>query len=411
MSGAVIQGEGLEEAVSARGDRSRMNSSLHSWDSAKRIPELDGLRGLAILLVFLSHYLGGSEHQVHPDWLRRIISATNIGWSGVDLFFVLSGFLIGGILLDERRSSSYFRTFYLRRMHRILPIYYLWILLFAAIVSAALLGAPFPYHVNRHDLLQIPLQLAFLQNMQFDRAPFIFIWFLVTWSLAVEEQFYLLAPPLVRLLSLRHLIYVLFAAVVVAPFVRLYLFEHMPTGSLAPAFVLPGRADTLACGILLAIGWRQEAFHKFLARQRGLLQGAVLFLLLGVILMLPRLVGDITLLRATLGFSWFAALYSCLVLLVLSQSGGWLAAVMRWKPLRSLGAISYCVYIIHLTILILAHQLILHAGPQIRTLSGIAVTCFAAVSAVAVASISWRYFEKPLITRGHTYSYVERPAV
>jgi len=373
-----------------------------------RIPELDGLRGIAILLVFTAHYLGGSGHSQFSPWLRHLFAATNIGWSGVDLFFVLSGFLIGGILIDARDSPHYFRAFYMRRVHRILPIYYLWILLYAVIVSAAVLGAPNPFSVSARDLLQVPVQLLFLQNLQFALYPFQFAWFVVTWSLAVEEQFYIFAPPLIRFLSPRKLIYVLVGAIIAAPVVRFAVFRYWFPGTLAPAYLLPCRADTLALGVLLAIAWRNSAFRAFLDRQRHSLQLTLLLLFLGFCASIPWMVGDISLFRATLGYSWLAALCGCLLLLVLTQTHGWLASIMRWKPLRSLGTISYCVYLIHLTILLLAHQLILHDPPQFHSLKGIAVTILAAVMTVALAALSWRYFEKPLIRRGHTYAYGEK---
>ena len=91
-------------------------------ESKSRIPELDGLRGLAILLVLLYHFV--SSPRIQPPLFHKLFA---IGWSGVDLFFVLSGFLIGGILLDVRESPNYFRTFYGRRFYRIVPLYYLWI--------------------------------------------------------------------------------------------------------------------------------------------------------------------------------------------------------------------------------------------------------------------------------------------
>src|SRR5579862_9159975 len=96
----------------------------------KRIPELDGLRGLAIFLVILSHYIGDAPHGVPHSWQSRIGAFLGQGAVGVDLFFVLSGFLIGGILLNSRTSSRYYKTFYLRRFHRIIPLYYGWLLLF-----------------------------------------------------------------------------------------------------------------------------------------------------------------------------------------------------------------------------------------------------------------------------------------
>jgi peptidoglycan/LPS O-acetylase OafA/YrhL len=366
---------------------------------------LDGLRGLAIFVVLLSHYFSGSEHTLLPPPLRQIASATSIGWSGVDLFFVLSGFLIGGILLDARSAPHYFRAFYMRRIFRIFPIYYLWIFLFAVLSLLALSGFAFPVTVHRQDLLQIPVQLAFLQNMKYTAYEFPYLWFVVTWSLAVEEQFYLLAPPLIRFLSHRRLLAVLAATVCVAPFIRLYVFYHVAPGTWASAYLLPCRADTLACGILLAAAWREPRFHAFLQRRRVVLQVALAALLLGVAAALHFLIGPLTLLRATVGYSWFAFLYSTLLLLVLSNTGGWLAAAMRLAPLRALGLVSYCVYIIHFPLNEMAHRLLLHAPPQINSLSGLLVTLLGALLTFLLAALSWRFFESPLLRRGHSYAY------
>jgi hypothetical protein len=94
---------------------------IPSISTLRRIPELDGLRGIAILLVLLWHAV--FQIQPHSTLLTRILSLGSLSWSGVDLFFVLSGFLIGGILLDEKHSPRYFETFYARRAYRILPLY------------------------------------------------------------------------------------------------------------------------------------------------------------------------------------------------------------------------------------------------------------------------------------------------
>src|ERR1700684_2340633 len=91
-------------------------------DRSLRIPQLDGLRGIAIAMVVAFHYAGAEVGPV-PRFPIFVSGPMNLGWSGVDLFFVLSGFLIGGILLDARESSNYFRTFYTRRFYRILPLY------------------------------------------------------------------------------------------------------------------------------------------------------------------------------------------------------------------------------------------------------------------------------------------------
>ena len=93
-------------------------------NSSTRIPALDGLRGIAILLVLMVHSFS-DFHFVHHPGLTWLVRMSRLGWSGVDLFFVLSGFLIGGILLDARNSPNYFKTFYIRRAYRILPLYFL----------------------------------------------------------------------------------------------------------------------------------------------------------------------------------------------------------------------------------------------------------------------------------------------
>src|SRR2546425_632822 len=101
----------------------------------RRVAELDGLRGTAVLFVLIHHYVlreGATAPGIVVSSLQRFAS---LGWTGVDLFFVLSGFLIGGILMDARASPSYFKTFYVRRFFRIIPIYYLWIACYVALVA------------------------------------------------------------------------------------------------------------------------------------------------------------------------------------------------------------------------------------------------------------------------------------
>ena len=111
-------------------------------NTPRRVPALDGVRGLAILLVLLWHVIIGVRFPHHP-YLDRMIEFGHFTWSGVDLFFVLSGFLIGGILMDAARSSSYFSTFYIRRMYRRAP---------ARRVEV-------PVHGNRVNLREIPFAI------------------------------------------------------------------------------------------------------------------------------------------------------------------------------------------------------------------------------------------------------------
>ena len=375
-----------------------------------RIPELDGLRGLAILLVILCHYVGNPNHAPLGYWPHRFLAAFTVGWSGVDLFFVLSGFLIGGILLDARNSPRYFRAFYMRRVFRILPIYYLWTLLFAATVIAALVFFPGRLGVASSDLLRVPVQLLFLQNIYPGMSHFMWTWFAVTWSLAVEEQFYLLAPPLIRYLSRPALVRLLAFALFIAPVLRYLVFRYLPNGSVAAMFLMPCRADSLSCGMLLAMAWRDARFRELLRGRTALLQRLLFVLFLGVGGLLWWLVHPVNAVTVTIGLTWLALFYSALLLTVISQTGGWLAAVTRWRFLGWLGGISYCVYLLHDAFNFFAHRILLHAEPQLYSLSHLAVSVFALLATLAVASFSWRFFEKPLIRRGHTYFYGEEPA-
>ena len=332
---------------------------------AGRIPEVDGLRGFAILLVIICHYVANADHARLGFWPHHLLSALMIGWSGVDLFFVLSGFLIGGILLDARAAPNYFRAFYMRRVHRILPIYYLWTLIYGALIAFALWLVPGRYPATSRDFLQIPIHLLFLQNMTYGLTPFQWKWFSVTWSLAVEEQFYLVAPPLIRFLSLRRIASALAATICAVPAIRFLVFRYLNEGYYVAVFTTPCRADALAFGMLLAIAWRTDSFRSFVNEHRLLLQRVLLALFLGVGGLLWWLVRPVNIVTVTIGYTWLAAFYTCLLVVVLSQPQGWVAAVSRWSVLRALGTISYCVYVIHLTFNQFSHQL-LHANPPDR---------------------------------------------
>lgn len=381
-------------------------SEPRSQLSSPRIPELDGLRGLAIFLVILCHYIGNAEHSQLGLWPHRFLSAFTAGWSGVDLFFVLSGFLIGGILFDARSAPHYFRAFYMRRVFRILPIYYAWIFLYAAIVVGALLFAPGRTSLAPSDLLQIPLHLFFLQNIWIGMPAFAWTWFVVTWSLAVEEQFYLLAPPLIRFLSLRNLVLVLACTIAAAPLFR-FIVYRMTGNPFVASMPMPCRSDALAWGILLAIAWRQPGFRRLVASRPASLRGALCVLALGVLALLWWLARPAGLLTLTLGLSWLSAFYSVLLLTALSQASGWISRFFRLRLLGSLGTISYCVYLLHDTFNFLTHAFLLRSRPRIYDLPGIAVSILALALTIGVATLSWRFFETPLIRRGHNYAYSE----
>ena len=167
---------------------------MNTADRAKRIPELDGLRGTAILFVILFHFTaaeGTLPAHTFGSVLQRV---TSMGWTGVDLFFVLSGFLIGGILIDVRQSPRYWKTFYLRRFLRIIPVYYLWIVAYVLLMRVAGPAIQARSFSGRGVVLgpAIYEHFLFAQNIWIAALPGMAgAWFGHTWSLAVEEQFYL----------------------------------------------------------------------------------------------------------------------------------------------------------------------------------------------------------------------------
>ncbi len=372
--------------------------------SSGRVPELDGLRGLAILLVLLCHFVGNSDHTSLPLWLDRFCWVLRSGWMGVDLFFGLSGFLIGGILLDSRSSGNYFRRFYTRRVHRILPIYFLLMLLFAFVVGILQFSPQGRATVSPRELLVLPKCIFFLQNFFGSFTDFQWRWFVVTWSLAVEEQFYLVAPLFMRFLSVPRLTGLLVSFVVASPILRLVGFRYLHGGLLNGA--LAWRADTLAFGLLAAIAWRTPAFREALARNQRVLRWVAAVLATGILLLLKSMIVlPLPPLTISLGYSWIAAFFTGLLLLAISQSRGWVAGVMRMAWLRFLGTISYCLYLVHMPINQFSHSLLLQrARPAIEDWKGVAVTLLAAALSLVVAKLSWTYIESPLIRRGHAFS-------
>ena len=210
---------------------------------AGRIPELDGIRGLAILLVIVWHYFVSSAPNVKPHTdVYYVLSAFRLAWSGVDLFFVLSGFLIVGILYDARTRGSYFLTFYARRFYRILPLYSVVLALF--LIGLALRpNFPSPnYQAIFNRTLPLWPYFPFLQNFAMAWSQTLGpTWLSITWSLAIEEQFYILLPLAIRFLDRRAIIALSLLAIAGAPLCRLgSRCREIPLSALT-CFCLAGR--------------------------------------------------------------------------------------------------------------------------------------------------------------------------
>jgi len=377
-------------------------------ESAARIPELDGLRGVAILLVVLHHYVATQIKWNGPagDLLNALL---RLSWSGVDLFFVLSGFLIGGILLDQRHAENYFKTFYLRRACRIFPLYFLWLLLFVGVNQLL----PRPAGADWWTDIFSPrypnwAYFIFAQNF-FVAGREIFgpLWLVPVWSLAVEEQFYLVAPWLARFIPARTFPYLILALIAAVPLFRLFLYLFHPV--IFAYVLLPCRADTLFLGVWCAWGIRNPAVRGWLEANRRRLYAALAILLVGTVyLNSPGVAGRTSFEMVFLGYSWLGLLYACILLIAVTAKSSFIAGVARISWLRQLGVIAYGVFLMHLAVDGLAHGLILGRNIFNGNWTDGLVTLAAFGMTLMLATISWRWFEKPMVDWGHSFAYITR---
>lgn len=378
-------------------------------DWSVRIPALDGLRGIAILLVLLRHAIFGVTSvqgvEAHSRLVSALLAFGQLSWSGVDLFFVLSGFLIGGILLDARPSPRYFQTFYIRRAYRILPLYFLVI---GLSLLPHLLVQFSPARAARMSPLPIPWwsYATFTQNFWMAHlGVFGPSGIGITWSLAIEEQFYLTIPWLVRKIRPRNLLIVLVTVSACAPWLRVLLHSSMVDPGVASYVLMPTRADALCLGVLSALLVRNLAFWIWLQSHRRMLRSATALFSLGVGFMTWQGYDALSFPMTTWGFSWLAAFYACILLIAISPTGGVVPRILRNKSLMRLGTLAYGSYLIHVAIMnALRHPLKAHF-PQFPVAAWLAGGILGIALTLAVAALSFKYFEKPLLRRGHQYSY------
>lgn len=372
---------------------------------ARRIPELDGYRGLAVSVALMYHYVRYAILARPPELLGYLYTSTPLLWSGMEMFFVLSGFLIGGILLDARDSPRYFSTFYIRRFCRLLPIYFL-------LLGLVALAYRFVYRP-----IGAPLDWAFAGRMPwYSYATFTQNFWMakwntlgpsilaITWSLAVEEQFYLLLPLIVRFVRRSALPYLFTAGIVIAPIVRLFLVYRFRDHLWATYVLLPCRMDALFLGTLCAYYVREPRARNWLENRRTTLWMAFF----GLVAAMPLLSNSgipFTLLWISLGIGLMSLFYATTLLLALADSRSLLAQVMRWPWLASLGAIGYSVYLFHMGIYCFCMYLLTGHGWFLASWKDLGVTMLALAITIVFCKLSFRYIERPAIHFGHQWKY------
>ncbi|MFN3607426.1 MAG: acyltransferase family protein [Hyphomonas sp.] len=376
MTDATKTGEQAAVTLDAPADL----SAASIWSG--HIGALDGIRGLGVILVLFYHY-GASAGAFGLD--NILLRLTGIGWSGVDLFFVLSGFLITGILFDSKGKNKYFKNFYARRTLRIFPLYY-----FAAIVVILIDMA------WRHDLMggANPVWiLLYVGNFQMaiEGGGSILDHF---WSLAIEEQFYLIWPLVVLTLSRRKLMMVACAMIVCAPIIRTVMVMN-EAPALAVYVFTPARMDGLAMGALIALLVRGPRGIAPLVPWAWRLGSAAMAAFL-VLVVLRRDFSNADPVILTVGISLLTVIYASL--LILSLTFRPLSFIMELPVMRWFGKYSYGLYVWHPIVnIILLHSPLTERFGEITPAKGVLLLLIAFAASVLTALASYRFLESPLL--------------
>jgi peptidoglycan/LPS O-acetylase OafA/YrhL len=414
-----------------------MAASTPAPDSP-HVPVLDGIRGLAILLVMPAHFWGlafgiAGQPPNNPldRWLGHFFAS---GWIGVDLFFVLSGFLITGILLDARGGEHFFRSFYARRFLRIFPLYYGFLAVMLVIVPHIDVLARVAHidnlRANQWWYWTYTMNIgAGLKDVNFTDAGAHSHF----WSLAVEEQFYLVWPAVVLLLRPQRLAAFCVALVVACLALRVFLASSAADGWAAPnsAHVLmPARMDTFALGALLAIAARPGDALRDIARYAPWVAAGALAVVVtlfvrdeGLLIIgyAPGGVGTPKTDMQTVGFTALAFLFAALLAMtVAAPPGSALQRIFSLSPLRWMGRYAYGLYVVHVLVAFfladrtlkidaLHHVFLRDVGGSrapanfAAMLTGIAISC-------AIACASWHLYESQVLKLKKYVPYGRRRA-
>jgi peptidoglycan/LPS O-acetylase OafA/YrhL len=331
----------------------------------QHFPALDGIRGVAIAVVMIYHL----------DLKTFLPVVSNVGWIGVDLFFVLSGFLITGILFDGRDDQRYFRNFYARRTLRIFPLYY------------AVLAGYTVLCLWRHNM-QIAGELAWLWpymgNVRMAIThQWMSRWLNHFWSLSVEEHYYLVWPAIVLWLDRKSIMRLCVGMMFVAFVLRVALVRmHDPLS----AFILtPCRMDALAAGSWLALAMRGPVDLKMFCRTGLIVFAASAAILIAMYAPTDHLL-DLDPWVQTFGFTLLAAASTGLIAVTVADPASWLCQCLSISPLRWLGKYSYAIYVLHP--LFIFTPIVSHGWPP--RLAFIPQV----VASLLAAWLSWHLYEK-----------------
>ena len=375
---------------------------------AGHIPVLDALRGIAILLVMLMHFSSlQTPSSAAGKFAHHVIG---VGWVGVDLFFVLSGFLITGILVDSRGSNHFFGNFYARRTLRIFPLYY------GYIFFLLLIGIPALKHTGVWGNMAVVKEVVSNQAYLWLYATNVLLWLkghFITgfidhfWSLSIEEHFYFLWPLLVYILPRKHLMPACVFLILTAIGARIvfFYFLHQP---LATLLFTPCRLDSLVVGGAAAI-WVRTHSEKSSSRAwitaLTIISGAPVIACFCFGSTLPWLDTAYTIIGRTLTAMFFVFI----LLLVVRWPASATARILNRKWLRFLGKYSYGLYVFHQPLWLL-HRRLLPPARLARFLPGGTILwtvdiLIPLVVSIGVALLSWHAYEKHFLKLKRYFDY------
>jgi len=347
-----------------------------SYSSSHHISELDGVRGIAVLLVVLFHCFPGP--------------LTGIGWIGVDLFFVLSGFLITGILIDSKGNNKYYVNFIGRRILRIFPLYYLVLFIILFLIptfGGVRSGSNFDFYTQHQGWFW-----SYLQNWLYSFHGFpenlILVHF---WSLGVEEQFYLVWPWVVLFIPERYLLKIsllLCVAAITFRLLPLTWFNFAPQYRYMNTF---SRMDALLLGGIIA---------QLIRKNKKVLEKIIIPVgILGLSVFIIGLIIKRSLSFSELPFYYTAIdLFMCMILVMSVSNVKWIRNILRYTPLTFLGKYSYGLYVYHYIIYILlkyklGNWLSLHLSYFSPVILMLILGIITVVSSLIVCVLSYHLFE------------------
>lgn len=365
----------------------------------KRIKQIDGLRAIASLLVVSFHYINNQLTDATTAVGKIFAKLFSFGWAGVDLFFVLSGFLIGNILISNKHKKNYFSTFYIRRFVRIVPNYYLLILVFLLIGII-----PFfknDYFTTGNNVIPIWSYFSMLQNV------FMGMYknmgneaMSVTWSIGIEEQFYLIIPFLIYFFNKKILPYLLVAFIIAANFFRWY-YSNAAVSFNIPAYVLlPCRMDAISIGVIIALINNSIGLETFIKKyfKQILLFAIGISLICATLFIIYQNIGII---RNTL----FALFFGCLIVFAIGLPNSLYAKILSTKWLIWIGKISYSLYLFHFLILGIFKKIAFEYFHFNYSVMLFITTTVAFVFSIFFSWLVYKYLETPTVSLGKKFNY------